>query len=215
METRFHRKHQHRTPIVRDRVTDLDSVGHISNPSNQLTMSKDAVKLILGVIIIGFIILIAATAAQLIDREKALDRITQWPDINVQTIEGEKFATSKLASDDPILFNYFSTECIFCQAEIEDMANHKELQESATLVLISDELPDVINQFRRNHGLDENPNFLFLVDSGRQVKDFYRIRSVPATYLYNHDGELVEFFRGQIKAETLYSHIQKMSVQEY
>lgn len=177
-------------------------------------MRKEVAKLIAGAAGIGVVVLVAANAAQMVDRENVLERITQWPDLAVQTLDGDEFTIAHLTSGAPILFNYFSTECVFCQSEITDIANHQQLQESATLVFISDEPPDVIKQFLRNHGVDENPNFLFLVDSGSEVKEYYRIRSVPATYLYNPNGELVEFFRGQIRAETLYSHILTMRDQE-
>lgn len=41
----------------------------------------------------------------------------------------------------------------------------------------------------------------------REMKDHFSIRSVPATFLYHPDGELIEFFRGQVKAEILCSHV--------
>lgn len=47
----------------------------------------------------------------------------------------------------------------------------------------------------------------FLFDTGGVVKEYYRIRSVPATYIYNSEGKLIEFFRGSVKAEALYSHV--------
>lgn len=170
-------------------------------------MRKVVAKLIAGITGVVAVVLIAAIAAQMMGRENVLERITQWPDIEIITIEGDEFSTAQLILDAPILFNYFNTECVFCQSEILEIANHAELQKSATLVFISDEPPDVIKRFRRNYSLDANPNFLFLVDTDSKVKEYYRIRSVPATHLYTSNGELVEFFRGLISAETLYSHI--------
>lgn len=169
-------------------------------------MRKEVAKFIVGVAGIGTVVLIAAIAAQMIDRENVLDRITQWPDLKVQTLDGNEISTGKFLTGSPVLFNYFSTECIFCQAEIRDIAEHKELQEMATLVFISNEDPEVIQQFRRDYGIEDNSHFLFLVDINSTVKDHFGIRSVPATYLYNSEGEILEFFRGQIKAETLYTH---------
>lgn len=173
-------------------------------------MNKEVGKLIVGVAGIGAVVLIALIAAQLMDRENVLDRINLWPELNVETLDGSKLSTDQLFTKTPILFNYFNTECVFCQAEIQDIAEHEALQEAVTLIFISDEDVDVIEQFRLNFELEDQPQFQFFSDFNREVKNHYGIRSVPATYLYNSDGELVDFFRGQIKGETLYSIVTGM-----
>lgn len=173
-------------------------------------MNKEVGKLIVGLAGIGGIVLIAIIAAQLMDQENILDRITQWPELKVKTLEGSEISTVQLISDTPILFNYFNTECVFCQAEIKDIAEHEALQDAVTLVFISDEDADIIEQFRLNFEFEHQPRFQFLIDSHGEVKEYFGIRSVPATYLYNSNGELVEFFRGQIKAETLFDLVTDM-----
>lgn len=173
-------------------------------------MNKEVGKLIVGIAGIGGVVLIAIIAAQLIDQENVLGRINQWPNLKVESLEGSELSTDQLFSDTPVLFNYFNTECVFCQAEIQDIGEHEDLQEAVTLIFISDEDADVIEQFRLNFELEDQPQFQFYSDSNREVKGHYGIRSVPATYLYNTNGELVEFFRGQIKAETLYNLITEM-----
>lgn len=170
-------------------------------------MRKEVAKLIAGVAGIGAVVLTVAIATQLVDRDNALERITQWPDLEVQTLDGDEISTGKLLSGNPVLFNYFSTDCTFCQGEIRDIADHIALQSTATLIFVSDEEARVIKQFRHDYGLDNNPKFLFLVDSMGEMRNYYRIRSVPATYLYDTNGQLIQFFRGQVKTETLYSQI--------
>lgn len=173
-------------------------------------MKKKVARLLTGAAGICAIVLFAAITAQIFDRGNVLDRITHWPELEVHTLEGNQVSTSKLLSGKPIFFNYYSTECIYCQAEIRDIAEHTELQELVTLVFISNERPEVIQQFRGEYGLMDNSNFLFLVDNNSTAKDYFGIRSVPATYLYNSEGEMINFFRGQIKAETLYSHFSEL-----
>ncbi len=126
-------------------------------------MRKEIVKLIAGAEGIGVVVLVEITAAQMGDRENVLEHITQWPDLAVQTLEGNEIATSQLLSGAPVLFNYFNTECIFCKAEIEEIAEHTALQDAVTLVFMSDEDPEILERFRHKYGFDENPNVLFFV----------------------------------------------------
>ena len=77
------------------------------------------------------------------------------------------------------------------------------------MVLITDESWDRIEEFRNYLGLNDNKEFIFLRDAKKSVKEFYGIRRVPATYLYNEDGELIQLFKGETKADLLFSTIQK------
>lgn len=174
-------------------------------------MKKDVIKLILGIIVVVGIVLIVTSISQLMSRGNILNRITKWPDLVIETLDGTKIRTVHLQNGKPILFNYFNSECIFCQAEIIDITDHNELIASAILIFITDEKPEVIEKFLQQHKLDENDRFRFFIDSDRAIRDMYGIRSVPATYIYDADGQLVEFFRGKISAEILYSYMVQLN----
>ena len=174
-------------------------------------MKKDVIKLMLGIIVIIGIVLIVASISQLTSRGNILNRIAEWPDVMIKTLDGAEISTGQFQSEKPILFNYFNSECIFCQAEIIDITDHNELVRSANLIFISDEKPEVIEKFLQHHRLNEHHRNLFLVDSEKILRDFYGIRSVPATYIYDADGQLVEFFRGMISAETIYLQIVQLN----
>lgn len=134
-------------------------------------------------------------ANTLLDRENILDRISEWPDVQVYTLDGEQFSTTDLLGDKPVMLYYFNTECMFCQETFKDLPNHTELMKEATLLFISDEDPIVVREFITDMELDDVSNIRFYYDADQQVKGFFSIRGVPAIYLYNQQGEMIEMFR--------------------
>ncbi|MCG2589186.1 TlpA family protein disulfide reductase [Rhodohalobacter sulfatireducens] len=172
-------------------------------------MKKTVLKWIVGGVVTAILLLGVLIANQLLERENRIEKISNWPDLEVETLEGEPVSTLEFYSDGPILFTYFNTACEYCRNEITDISKHTQLQRSAEIILISDESRKEIEKFRNDLKIIENTEFIFLRDVKKRVKEFYGIMGVPSTYLYNGDGELVQLFRGETKAELLFSTIRK------
>lgn len=166
-------------------------------------MQKRFVKFVLYIALAIVAALGIMIANNLLDRENILDRISKWPDLQVNTLEGEQFSIAEVLADKPVMLYYFNTECIFCKGTFVDLPNHPELKKESTLVFVSDENPGIISQFIYDLELGENTELLFFYDVQQQVKDFYAIRGVPAIYLYDHNGELTEFYRGAVGLEQI------------
>lgn len=176
--------------------------------SKSADMKKRIVKMfVYGVaaciIILGFMIV-----NNLLDRENIFDRISQWPDLQVNSLKGEPLSMADILDDKPIMLYYFKTECIFCQATFSDLPNYPELTERVNIVFISDEDPVAVRQFLTGMEISELSVPLFYHDYERQVKDFYAIRAVPAIYLYDREGKLIQFFRGAVGLGEVGSRLQ-------
>lgn len=172
-------------------------------------MNKGIAKLIIysGAVIIA--VLVTMIANKLLDRDSLLDRISKWPDLLVYTLDGEQISTSDMVSDKPRILYYFNTECIFCQVSFDDLPNQSVLVEEATLLFISNEDPEVIRNFFTDNGLENMSGVHIYHDADQRVKDFFAIRGVPAIYLYNREGEMIELFRGATSLERIRSEIQE------
>jgi hypothetical protein len=186
----------------------MDGFSCLSHPSNQLTMKKSLVRLIVYATVTTIVVLGVVIANNLLDREHILERITEWPDLQVNTLEGEPVSTMNLLGGQPMMLYYFSTECIFCQGTFSDLPNHPELTKTATLVFISDEDPEGQMQFLTGMEITELAGPLFYHDHERQVKDFYAIRAVPAIYLYDQEGKLIQLYRGAVGLREIGSRLQ-------
>jgi len=172
-------------------------------------MNKSIVRLIVYVAVTAIFVLGFLIANNLLERENILDRISEWPDLQVNTLEGEPVSTTSIPGDKPVMLYYFNTECIFCQETFTDLPNNNELIEEATLLFISDEDPDIVREFISDMELENVPEIQFYNDDDQQVKDFFAIRGVPAIYLYNQKRDLIELYRGATALTKIRSELQK------
>jgi thiol-disulfide isomerase/thioredoxin len=172
-------------------------------------VKKSIVRLIVyatitSIVVFGFVI-----ANHLLDRENILERVTKWPELQVYTLSGERISTSEILGDKPLMLYYYNTECIFCQGTFEELPNYIELMKESTLIFISDEDPEVVNNFITNMGMEDFKDVHFYYDADQVVKDFFAIRGVPAIYLYDQNGEMVELYRGATSLSVIRSKFQK------
>src|SRR5690625_7312493 len=123
-------------------------------------------KLLLGIIFILVVVLGIALAAQLIDRENVLERVTFWPDFKAKTLAGDLVYSRSLPNGYPVLFTYFNTDCTFCRAEIHDIAEFKPIHEATTVIFVTDADSETIQQFRRELGMKEKDKFLIVRATG-------------------------------------------------
>lgn len=166
-------------------------------------MIRSAVKLIVYVAITIIVVLGIVTASQLLGRENILERITEWPDLELSTLEGESFSTASLFGEKPLALYYFNTECIYCQNTFSDLQNHSDLLENAVIVFISNEHPKTISQFLTEMDIAELTGLFLYHDYDEQIKDFYAIRSVPSIYLYDREGKLIQLYKGAVSLEKI------------
>ncbi|SMO69201.1 AhpC/TSA family protein [Gracilimonas mengyeensis] len=107
----------------------------------------------------------------------------------------------------PIIINYFNTGCQYCQAEIKDMHDHADLTKEAWIILVSNESSSAINEFTESFPIDTT-RFSIARDYSGSVRDFFGVEVVPATMVYTTDSTLTERFKGQVRADALYSLIK-------
>ena len=129
--------------------------------------------------------------------------------MQVHTLDGEPASTASIPDEKPLVLYYFNTECIFCQETFTDLPNHKELMEEATLLFVSDENPGLVREFITDMELDDGSEIQFYVDADQHVKEHFAVRGVPAIYLYDKEGELIELYRGATALTNIRSELQK------
>lgn len=161
-------------------------------------MRRSIVKLILYLIAAFTLVLFIVIMNNLMGRENVIERISELPDLEMSTLDGKLVNMNSVLNDKPLILYYFNTNCIFCQGTFVDLPNHPNLLDEATILFISDEHPDTLKKFISELGFEEVIKLHFLNDREKLVKDFYSIRAVPAIYLYDRDGKLIQFYRGAV-----------------
>lgn len=75
-------------------------------------MKKSLVKLIVYIAVSSIVVLVVVIANNVLDRDSLLDRISKWPDLQVNTLDGEKISTTEIMGDKSMMLYYYNTECI-------------------------------------------------------------------------------------------------------
>jgi peroxiredoxin len=141
------------------------------------------------------------------DQDDSLDRITLWPDFNLLSYDGGSVISGELIGDTPVILVYFNTECQICQLKFEEIQTDGSLQQYARLVFVSDESPEIVNNYLSKTGIDQMEQILFLYDHELSVKEYFDIQGVPVTYIYTDEGELIRYYRGQVSIDELIAQL--------
>lgn len=171
-------------------------------------MKKRVGKLIVYTAAILLFVLGALIANNLLERDNILERIVEWPDEEVKTLNGQTVSTGVLTEGNTTLLLYFNTECIFCGYMFEEILADEKLKQHVRLVFISDEHPETVIEYRKRTGMDQEEIFMFLYDHERKLRDYFGVRSVPATYLYTEEGKLIRYYRGQVSVGELMAQLK-------
>lgn len=146
---------------------------------------------------------------QLQEKQAVKERIATLPEFSVVGLDGKTVQSNKAALQVPLILTYFSTHCEFCRAEISSMKQHQALQEETNIFLVSDEPSGMLKKFASEFELDSLQSIQVFQDHSKQVKELFGVKGVPSTFVYGRNGNLLQDFQGETKAELLFSTIQK------
>ena len=127
-------------------------------------------------------------------------------DFTLKKVSGESVSLSDWAGQ-VRLIDFWATWCAPCREEIPWL---KELQrtygdEGFTILAISDENAEIIRKF-----VEENEiTYVNLVDPG-EATSRYSVISLPAAFLVDRDGNLVEEFRGTKPKKILEAKVREL-----
>jgi thiol-disulfide isomerase/thioredoxin len=113
--------------------------------------------------------------------------------VMLQTLEGEK---QTISSQENIIINFWATYCPPCEREMPafNAVYPKILEQSIELYAINVEEPTkIVNQYIKN----KNLVFPILLDRRGELKDAYKITTLPTTLLIK-DGEVVYTVKGEL-----------------
>lgn len=143
------------------------------------------------------------------EKESSEQRSIQFPNIKVQTLEGKIVSTDYYLSDLPVIVIYFNTGCIFCKSEISEVLASEELKSESITLIISAEPPAVISNYVTYLNYETDESIVFMSDIYNEIQDYYRIKAVPETFLYNSKGKLIKNFKGATSVEKILEHMAK------
>lgn len=128
------------------------------------------------------------------------------PDFTLVSISGEKLTLSKLKGK-VVLINFFASWCAPCRKEIPSLNALQKKYATDLLILGIDyesTTKEKVSAVKKDMGIE----FTYLVDKNKLVQKGYKLVELPASFLIDADGNLVESISGGILDE------QKEKVEE-
>ena len=133
------------------------------------------------------------------------------PSFKLMKVDSTTFYMKDVATakKQPTVVIVFSPSCSHCQHQAEEITSHMKDFENTTFLFVTGYPLSEMQQYINSYGLDKFPNIYIGQDYGRNLANFYKIRSIPGVFVYNKKGNLVDEYDTNIKAETLVAAMKK------
>lgn len=130
------------------------------------------------------------------------------PDFTLTTFEGETITLADLRGK-VVLLNFWGSWCAPCHAEAEDLEDIWRQYQDENFVLIGVNWLDTESsalEFMERYDL----TFINGPDIGERITREYAIQAAPETFIIDQNGEVVEFIRSTINADTVGATIERL-----
>lgn len=165
---------------------------------------KKKIRKISAVLFIALLLFMGfVTFSKIIHKIEVAENIKIMPQFSYQEINGNEFSNESLKNNIPTLFIYFNSECEFCNHEAEMIKENILAFKDIQIVFISFEKPESIKLFAQKHKLLNYDSIHFIYDVKADFAVTFDVKSLPSLILYDKSQNLIERFKGQVKAETI------------
>src|SRR5690554_2451477 len=164
---------------------------------------RDHIKVVIVAVVLSFLLYMAYfITLKYLEKETLRNRLSTIPSFRLERLTGGAFTEIDMA-ESLVVINYFNSTCEFCRAKSKALKLRMEEFKGIQLVFVSSEDKIVIGKFSEEHGLHEYPNVIFLQDSNMEFSKTFGITTIPVTFIYNKDRQLIGQFKGAVKIESM------------
>ncbi|PFP27339.1 thiol-disulfide oxidoreductase [Bacillus sp. AFS073361] len=132
----------------------------------------------------------------------------QAPDFALVDMQGKKHQLSDYRGQG-VFLNFWGTWCPPCKKEMPYINNqYHQYKDKGVQVLTVDiqESELAVNQFAERLKLD----FPIMIDTDKEVMNTYGIDPLPATFLIDKNGEVVNYYTGELTEEKVREFMEKI-----
>ncbi|WP_460318942.1 peroxiredoxin family protein [Algoriphagus taiwanensis] len=109
----------------------------------------------------------------------------------------------------PSVLIYFNSSCPICQSEAELIQRNFRDDLETQFLWVSSESVEEIKEFSALYKLDSLSSHHFYSDTLYSLANAFKLTGVPATFIYDVEGNLVDYALGAISISDLKVSIQK------
>ncbi len=109
----------------------------------------------------------------------------------------------------PSVLIYFNSSCPICRSEAELIEKTFRADSLTRLLWVSSEPVDEVKNFAAHYSLDSLGTHRFYSDTLFRLASAFRLTGVPATFVYDAEGNLVDYTLGAVSMSDLTLSIKK------
>lgn len=148
----------------------------------------------------------AKIAKQYKKKTEVIEQRETLPVLNFKGLNGKLLQVEENRSVGVI---YFHPDCDYCRHEMDYIREHIDQLRGSELVLISSAEAEYTRAFLAEKGLDQYANIKVGIDEGDQFSTTFGTRMIPAIFIYDAQHELVKFFKGETRIETIIKYLNE------
>lgn len=133
--------------------------------------------------------------------QETYDKVGVLKDLSLEDLNQQPVVVMAKSDRKKIIVKY-STGCAHCNKEIEVLKSLKDKLQYFDVYMLSYNSIKTINQFVKEHDLENDETFNFYHDKGTELS-FFNNQILPAIYIYDGLGELEYFHEGYQKKKDL------------
>lgn len=160
----------------------------------------------LGSILILFIVICLSVYSYNSNRKNSFQ---VFPDLLVSDLFSESANLRIHATDVPSVLIYFNSSCPICQSEAELIERSFREDTLTRFLWVSSEPIEEVRNFAVQFRLDSLDTHHFYSDTLFRLATAYKLTGVPATFVYDGEGHLVDYSLGVVAISELKLSIQK------
>lgn len=118
-------------------------------------------------------------------------------------------SSQDIPKGNPIILIYFSPTCENCQFEIRSITSHREIFNSSTILLITNESFDELKRFVKTNNIDSFANIIATKDFEYTFYAHFKPEKIPFIAVYNKNKQLTRIFDQQTDVTLLKRTIEE------
>jgi len=130
------------------------------------------------------------------------DNLNALPNFSFTTFSGNSFAFSDLNPNKKTVIIYFSTSCVYCEKQLENIFNNLNLFKNTQILVVTCNKKQDVENFINKFNKDEKKLSILL----SEYKYFYQVFGdwhTQSIFLYDTNRKLVFLSEGVLSAEDI------------
>lgn len=168
------------------------------------------IKFLFPILLIGLLILGAWIGySRYTSRQELESAYTIIPSIQLASLDKESVDLEMQVTDIPSVLIYFNSSCPICQSEAQLIERSFRSDSLTRFLWVSSESVEEVKNFAAHYSLDSLDTHRFYSDTLFRLASAFRLTGVPATFVYDAKGNLVDYTLGAVSMSDLTLSIQK------